>query len=119
MPAHGPARTFLEIVGEAGTSRPGAAGPAARPGVVLAPAEARAPPASETAPVRALLEQAARADRDMETVLEAARRGRTFSPAELLQLQVTVFRCTQTVEIVSRGVDRLIGGVKQALGTQV
>jgi len=40
-------------------------------------------------------------------------------PAELLALQATVFRYSQAVEVVSRATDKLIGAVKQTLGTQV
>jgi hypothetical protein len=51
--------------------------------------------------------------------MRAARAGKTFSPAELLALQTTAFRYSQTVEILSRAADRLVGAVKQTLGTQV
>ena len=58
-------------------------------------------------------------ERQVDTLLAAAARGKTFSPAELLALQATVFRYSQAVEIVSRATDKLVGAVKQTMGTQV
>ena len=88
--------------------------PAARP---------RKPPAAERpaapSPVRALLERSLGAERRVDTLLAAAARGKTFSPSELLALQATVFRYSQTVEVVSRATDKLVGAVKQTMGTQV
>ncbi len=52
-------------------------------------------------------------------MLEAAAKRRSFSANELLAIQVQVFRYSQTVEVISRATDKLVGGVKQALGTQV
>jgi len=76
------------------------------------------PPAASTA-VRGVLERAVTAERNIDALLAAAARGKTFSPAELLALQATVFRYSQTVEIMSRVADRLVGAVKQVMGTQV
>ena len=69
--------------------------------------------------MRALLEQTVGTEQRVDTLLAAAARGRTFSPGELLALQATVFRYSQTVEIVSRATDKLVGAVKQTMGTQV
>jgi len=55
----------------------------------------------------------------VDTLLAAAATGKTFSPAELLALQATVFRYSQAVEVVSRATDKLIGAVKQTMSTQV
>ncbi len=55
----------------------------------------------------------------VDTMLAAVRRGKTFSPAELLGLQSDVFRYSQSVEVLSRTTDRLVGGLKQILNTQV
>jgi hypothetical protein len=55
----------------------------------------------------------------IDALVQAAARGKTFSPAELLALQAAVFRYSQTVEVVSRVADRLVGAVKQTMGTQV
>jgi hypothetical protein len=69
--------------------------------------------------VHALLERTLRGERQVDALLAAAARGKTFSPSELLALQATVFRYSQTVEVVSRATDKLVGAVKQTLGTQV
>jgi len=39
--------------------------------------------------------------------------------AELLAMQTTAFRYSQTVEVLSRATDRLVGAIKQTLGTPV
>jgi hypothetical protein len=66
-----------------------------------------------------MLEGAVRAEKKVDALLEAAARGKTFTPGELLSMQATVARYSQTVEVVSRVADRLVGAVKQTLGTQV
>ena len=38
---------------------------------------------------------------------------------EIRALQATVFRASQAVEVVSRATDKLVGAVKQTVGTQV
>ena len=80
---------------------------------------AAAGPAASPAPVRALLERAFGAERRVDTLLAAAASGKTFSPGELLALQATVFNYSQAVEVVSRATDKLVGTVKQTMGTQV
>ena len=86
-------------------------------------AAARAPTATPTrpapSPVGALLERTLGAENRVDTLLAAAARGKTFSPAELLALQASVFRYSQAVEVVSRATDKLVGAVKQTMGTQV
>ena len=80
------------------------------------------PPAAgpvTTSPVRVLLERAVDSERNVDTLLAAAARGKTVAPSELLALQATVFRYSQAVEIVSRATDKLVGAVKQTMGTQV
>jgi hypothetical protein len=37
----------------------------------------------------------------------------------LIALQATVFRYSQTVEVISSAADRVVGAIKQTLGTQV
>jgi hypothetical protein len=76
-------------------------------------------PLPPQAPARALLVGALDAERELDAVVAAARAGRTFSAAELLELQTKVFRYTQTVEVMSRATDRVVGALKQALATQV
>jgi hypothetical protein len=92
------------------------------PPAVTAPPAAQ-PAAQSAAPstwlVRRTLERAVSAERNIDTLLAAAARGKTFSPAELLALQAAVFRYSQTVEVISRVADRLVGAVKQVMGTQV
>ena len=119
-------RTFTSVLGERVGTAPAAAPPAPPPPpVVRAPATrtasgtraaSAAPPPS---PVRALLERTLGAERRVDTLLAAAARGKTFSPAELLALQASVFRYSQAVEVVSRATDKLVGAVKQTMGTQV
>lgn len=78
-----------------------------------------AAPVPAAAPVRALLERTLGAEHRVDTLLAAAARGKTFSPGELLALQASVFRYSQTVEIVSRATDKIVGAVKQTMSTQV
>lgn len=66
-----------------------------------------------------MAESALRAEQRVDALIAAAGRGRTFSAAELIALQATVFRYSQTIEVISRAADRLVGSVKQTLGTQV
>ena len=80
--------------------------------------QAAATPAKAT-PVRAMLERMVGAENQVDKLLHAAATGKTFSPAELLALQSTVFRYSQTVEVVSRVADRMVGAIKQTLGTNV
>jgi hypothetical protein len=87
-------------------------GPAARAG----PPEGAA---SGSAVLRALAEEAQRAEREIDGALKVAASGRTFSPAQLLVLEARVFRYSQAVEVLSRGADRMVGAVRQTMGTQV
>jgi len=103
----GKARTFKTVL--AGRSAAGHGAPPPQP----------PPPIPASTAVRGVLERAVAAERNLDTLLASAARGKTFSPAELLALQATVFRYSQTVEIVSRVADRLVGAVKQVMGTQV
>jgi hypothetical protein len=109
-------KSFTAVLGERAGPGPAATPPAQPRPPAAAPRKATPPPPS---PVRALLEQTVGTERRVDTLLAAAARGRTFSPGELLALQATVFRYSQAVEIVSRATDKLIGAVKQTMGTQV
>ena len=104
----GKARTFKTVL--AAKSAPGHGAP---------PSPQPPPPTPASTAVRGVLERAVAAERNLDTLLASAARGKTFSPAELLALQATVFRYSQTIEIVSRVADRLVGAVKQVMGTQV
>jgi hypothetical protein len=68
---------------------------------------------------RAMLERVVSTENRLDTLLQAAARGKTFSPGELLALQASVFRYSQTVEVASRVADRLVGAIKQTVGTSV
>jgi len=64
--------------------------------------------------------------RDIEAVrtridgmLAQARRGRSFSPQELLCLQADSHRFAQTVEFTARAVEHGVQGLRQALNAQV
>jgi hypothetical protein len=69
--------------------------------------------------LRGFAERALRAEVTVDALIEAASRGKTFTASELIALQAVVFRYAQTVEVLSRAADRVIGSIKQALGTQV
>jgi hypothetical protein len=97
-----------------------------RASVLLPPAPGRAPgpgAPGATAPRRA---HAPAALRDIEAararidlLLEEARRGRSFSPQELLCLQADAHRFAQTVELAARAVEHGVQGLRQALQSQV
>ena len=70
-------------------------------------------------PAREALVSIERAQRRLDSVLEAARRGRTFTAQELLVLQAEAYRCTQVLDVASRAVEHAAQSVKQAVNTQV
>jgi hypothetical protein len=72
-----------------------------------------------TRALTALVENTVSAGTRVDTMLAAARAGKTFSPTQLLALQNEVFRYSQSVEVLSRTTDRLMGGLKQILNTPV
>jgi hypothetical protein len=87
--------------------------------VLRASAPPAAPAPTLAAPIARLVERVGVGEARVDALLEAAARGKTFTPAELIAMQAEVFRHSQTVEVLSRGADKLVGAVKQALGTQV
>jgi hypothetical protein len=108
-------RSFLEVLraGDREVRPPARAAPKAE-------APRRAAEASPLARGLArALDGAAKGETRIDALLEAAARGKTFTAAEMLAMQATVFRYSQTVELLSRATDRLVGAVKQTLGTQV
>ncbi len=112
------AKKFATVLEEGALVAP--ARPAASTGSKApSPTPAVTKPAPASTPLRATLERAVGAERQVDALLEAAARGKTFSPAQLLAMQATVARYSQTVEVVSRVADRLVGAVKQTMGTQV
>jgi len=109
----------------AGPAAPAAPVPAATPsrsfGAVL---EGRARAAvlpqdggAGRAPIRAALESVERAQRRLDSVLAAARQGRTFTAQELLGLQAEAYRCSQTVDLAARLVEAGAQSVRQAINT--
>ena len=104
------------VEGKAAGPQAPASAAAGKPAAVPAHPVVPGPPAG---PVRAMFQRALGAEKQVDALLEAAARGKTFTPAQLLAMQATVARYSQTVEVVSRVADRLVGAVKQTMGTQV
>src|SRR5262245_14356902 len=102
-PAPEKARSFVQVLGE-GARPPPAPRAAAPPAPAPAPRAARkagpAPPARPGGALRALAVGSLDAERALDAALRAARTGKSFSPTELLALQATAFRYSQTVEIL-------------------
>lgn len=67
----------------------------------------------------AWLGRVAAAQARMDRILALAASGRTFSPAELLSLQAGVAEASQTVDLAGKVLDRVSGGVKTLLQTQI
>ena len=67
----------------------------------------------------AWLGRVAAAQARMDRILALAASGRTFSPAELLALQAGLAEASQTVDLAGKVLDRVSGGVKTLLQTQV
>jgi hypothetical protein len=99
-------RASVEMVGERSGVRPGQRG---------APVD----PSQNADWKQKLANDTSKAESKMDAMIEAARKGKAFSASELLAIQVEVFRYSQTVEVISRSTDKLVGAVKQTLGTQV
>src|SRR4051812_7720072 len=59
------------------------------------------------------------AQKRMDSVLELAQSGKSFSPAELLSLQTQMYRASQELDLAGKVVEKATGGVKQILQTQV
>lgn len=113
-----PRQTFLQILEmrDERAPRPSQAPPAGAAPLVT---PAGAAPAGPGAAVRTLMTRTFRAEAHLDRMLASAAAGKTFSAGQLLALQATAFRYSQTVEVLSRGADRLVGAMKQMLGTQV
>jgi hypothetical protein len=75
--------------------------------------------ASRDSPVVSTLARLSDSQRSVDQLLAAAASGRRFTPAQLLALQAAVCRDAQTVEVVSRTTDRILGAVKQVLNAQI
>lgn len=120
------AKSFMEVLSEGRRQNPPPSGssPSAAAGPVRTPVDS---PVSRVvlagnpsrSGLRSIFERALQAETKVDALIAAAARGRTFGAGELIALQATVFRYSQTVEVISRAADRLVGSIKQTLGTQV
>ncbi len=104
MRAGGHRPSNLQMVGERAGRAPGAGG-----------VEAGREPIS----FEKIAHDTAKAESKIDAMIDAARRGKNFSPSELLGLQMEVFRYQQTVDVVAKTAEKVVGGIKQTLGTQV
>ena len=89
-----------------------------RPSAVGAVPVAAAPP-DPAAAALAVLGRIDGARARLDALLSEARRGRSFSPAELLCLQADAHRLAQAVELAARAAEHGVQGVKQAVHLQV
>ena len=112
-----PRQTFLQVLEEGG-ARPSHGAKAPHP-VTPSPPDGSSRGPTAGAQLRDLLTRALRTEDQLDRVMASAAAGKTFSAGQLLALQATAFRYSQTVEVLSRAADRLVGGIKQTLGTQV
>jgi len=113
-----PRQTFLQVLtrDERATTQPS---PRPTPERVAPTAPGGAADARAGGGLRALVTRTLRAEDQLDRLIASAAAGKTFSAGQLLALQATAFRYSQTVEVLSRAADRLVGSLKQTLGTQV
>lgn len=64
------------------------------------------------------LDRVERARARLDAALAEARRGRSFTAAELLSLQADAHRFSETVDLLSRAAEHGVQGVKQAIHAQ-
>jgi hypothetical protein len=69
--------------------------------------------------VQSFAQRISEAQHQLDAVLQQARAGRAFSPAELLGLQVRVCQASQVIDLAGKAVDKAVGSVKQVLQTPV
>jgi len=111
-----PRRTFLQVLETRDeVARPLEGGASSQPAL---PSHA-APGPGAVAGLRAMVMRTLGAEDRLDRMMASAAAGKTFSAGQLLALQSTAFRYAQTVEVLSRAADRLVGGIKQTLGTPV
>jgi hypothetical protein len=116
-----PKRAFIEVL-RAADREVRARGPAPSPAsrATPKPATPTAPkPASVGEDLTRALDNVNKGEARIDALLEAAAKGKTFSAGELIAMQASVFKYSQTVEVLSRATDKLVGALKQTLGTQV
>jgi hypothetical protein len=118
----GPKRAFIEVL-RAADREVRARGPAASPAptskTAPKPGAPKAADASVTRDLTRALDNVNKGEARLDALLEAAAKGKTFSAGELIAMQASVFKYSQTVEVLSRATDKLVGALKQTLGTQV
>jgi flagellar hook-basal body complex protein FliE len=66
-----------------------------------------------------MIDQVAAAQKRMDSVLELAQSGKSFTPAELLSLQTQMYRASQELDLAGKVIEKATGGVKQILQTQI
>jgi hypothetical protein len=72
-----------------------------------------------TEPLRRLTVQLERQRSEIDRAIADAARGKTFTPTQLIMLQAKVYAFSQSMEVVSHMVDRVVGAVKTTLNTQI
>jgi hypothetical protein len=120
-------RAFIEVLRaadrEVRARGPAAALPPTKPAAAapkpVAPKPTASKPASVTQDLTRALDNVNKGEARIDALLEAAAKGKTFSAGELIAMQASVFKYSQTVEVLSRATDKLVGAIKQTLGTQV
>ncbi len=90
--------------------------PAAPPVAAVGCESARPSPGLKAVQV---VDQVAKAQVQLDSVLRLAQSGKTFTPAELLALQAQVCRVSQELDLAGKVVEKATSGVKQVLQTQV
>jgi hypothetical protein len=73
-------------------------------------------PASKAAQI---LDRIGEAQKRLDSILELAQRGRSFSAAELLSMQARVYRASQELDLAGKVLEKATSGVKQVLQTQL
>ncbi len=66
-----------------------------------------------------MIDQVAAAQKRMESVLQLAQSGKSFTPGELLSLQSQMYRASQELDLAGKVIEKATGGVKQILQTQI
>ncbi len=64
-----------------------------------------------------LVTQLTEGERFMDRVIDQARRGKDFGPAELIAIQAGVYRYSQQLEAFSKLVDKTTGAIRRTLET--
>jgi hypothetical protein len=100
----------------------GSAAASARAGLERSSSPGAGPTTASGAPRSPFLSAATgleRAQRQLDGMLAAARRGQTFTAQELIALQAQAYRVSQSVELAGRLVEQGAQSVKHAVNTQV